>query len=94
MLIKQKLENADHFSLKESSISKFEKELRELNSNKATTFGNIPNKILKQSSTCCSDTSQKLFNDALKDVYFPDKLICADATPVFKKRLSNKCKEL
>ena len=94
MIIKQKLENADHFSLKEVSISEIEKELRELNSNKAIMFDNIPTKILKESSTCCSDTLQKLFHDALKDVYFPDKLICADATPVFKKKLSNKCKEL
>ena len=27
----------------------------------------------------------KLFNDALRDGYFPDKLKCADITPVFKK---------
>ena len=63
LLIKQKLENVDHFSFKEVSISEIEKELRELNSNKATTFGNIPTKILKQSSKSCSDTLQKLFND-------------------------------
>ena len=59
--------------------------MRELNSNKATTFGNIPTKILKQSSKSCSDTLQKLFNDALRDGYFPDKLKRADITPVFKK---------
>ena len=81
MLIKQ-LENVGHFSFKEVSISEIEKELRELNSNKATTFGNIPTKVLKQSSKSCSDTLQKLFNDALRDVYFPDELKCAD---VFKK---------
>ena len=48
--MKQKLENVDHFLLKEVFISEIEKELRELNSNKATTFCNIPTKILKQSS--------------------------------------------
>ena len=48
LLIKQKLENVDHFSIKEVSISETEKELKELNSNKATTFGNILTKILKQ----------------------------------------------
>ena len=83
LLIKQKLENVDHFSFKEVSIIEIEKKLRELNSNKATTFGNIPTKILKQSSKSCSDTLQKLFNDALTDGYFPDKLRCADVTPVF-----------
>ena len=85
MLIKQKSEYLDHFLFKKVSVSESEKELRELNSNKATAFGNIPTKILKQSSKSCSDTLQKLFNDALRDGYFPDKLKRADMTPVFKK---------
>ena len=82
----------DHFSFKEVSISEVEKELRELNSNKATIFGNIPTKLLKQSSKCCSDTLQKLFNDALRDGYFPDKLRRSDVTPVFKKGDTTKAK--
>ena len=82
----------DHFLFKEVSISEIEKELIELNSNKATTFGNIPTKILKQSSKNCSDTLQKLFNDALRDGYFPDKLKRADITPVFKKEDPTKAK--
>ena len=40
----QKLENMGHFSFKEVSKSKIEGELRDLNANKATRFGNIPNK--------------------------------------------------
>ena len=60
----------------------------------ATTFGNIPTKILRQSSKSCSDTLQKPFNDALRDGYFPDKLKCANVTPVFKKDDSNKIKKL
>ena len=82
----------DHFSFKKVSIGEAEKELREQNSNKATTFGNIPTKILKQSSKSCSDTLQKLFNDALRDGYFPDKLKRADITPVFKKDDPTKAK--
>ena len=74
LLIKQKLENVDHFSFKEVSISEIEKELRELNSNKATTFGNIPTKILKQSSKSCSDTLQKLFNNGISNITFAHKL--------------------
>ena len=54
--MKQELENMDHFSFKEVSISEIEKEWRELNSNEATTFGNIPTKTLKQISKSCSDT--------------------------------------
>ena len=90
--MKQKLENMDHFLFKDVSISETEKKLREVNSNKATTFDNIPTKILKQNSKSYSDTFQKLFNDALRDGYFPDKLKCADETPVFKKDDPTKAK--
>ena len=90
MLIKQKLENVDRFSFKDVSVSEIEEELRELNSDKAIAFGNIPTKLLKQSSKSCSNTSQKLFNDALRDGYFRDKLKLADITPVIKKMIQQK----
>ena len=48
--MKEKLENVDLFFLKKVAINENEKELRQPNSNKATTFGNITTKILKQSS--------------------------------------------
>ena len=63
----------DHFLFKKVSISETEKELRELNSKKATTFGNTPTKILKQSSKSCSDILQKLFDNTLREANFPDK---------------------
>ena len=90
LLIKQKLENVDRFSFKDVSVSEIEEELRELNSDKAIAFGNIPTKLLKQSSKSCSNTSQKLFNDALRDGYFRDKLKLADITPVIKKMIQQK----
>ena len=68
----------DYFSFKEFSITEIEKELREVNSNKVTAFDNTPTKILKQSSKSCSDILQKLFNDALRNNYFPGKLKCSD----------------
>ena len=85
MLIKQKLKNVDHFSFKQVFISEIEKELRDLNSNRATMFGNIPTKTLKQSSKSFSDTLQKLFNDALRNGHFSENLKSADVMPVFKK---------
>ena len=88
--MKQKLENMGHFPFKEVSISEIEKKFRELNSYKVARFGNIPTKILKQSSKSCSDTLQKLFNDALRDDKFPDKLKCADVSPVFLKMVQQK----
>ena len=48
--MKEKLENVELFFFKKVSINETEKELRQINSNKATTFRNIPTKILKQSS--------------------------------------------
>ena len=59
LLMKQILENVDHFSLKEFFIS----EAEELNSHKATTLGNIPAKVLKQSRKSCSNTIYKLLID-------------------------------
>ena len=38
LIKKKKKENVDHFSLKEVSVSELEKQLRNLNSNKATTL--------------------------------------------------------
>ena len=60
-----------HFSFKGVFISETAAELGELNSNKAITFRNIPTKILKRKCKSCSDTFQKLFNDALKHGNFP-----------------------
>ena len=73
-----------HFSFKEVSISEIKKGLRELNSDKASTFCNIPN-ILKQNRKSCSYILQKLTNDALKQGNFPDKLKSADVMPILKK---------
>ena len=76
----------DHFSLKEVPITEIEKELRKLNSNKATTFGYIRTKIIKQSSKSCFDTLQKLFNGLImRDGNFPGKVKCAGVPPGFEK---------
>ena len=50
LLMKQILENMNHFSFKEVSKIEIEKDFRETNSHKVTTFGNITTKILNQSS--------------------------------------------
>ena len=78
LFIKQKLENVGHLSFRKVSISKIEKELRDLNSNKVAIIDNIPSQILKQSRKSCSDTLQKLFNNALRHAKFLDKLKFAD----------------
>ena len=47
LLMKEKLENVDQISFKVVSVSEIGKQLRELNSNKVTMFGNIPTKNFK-----------------------------------------------
>ena len=81
-----------HFFFYFFSIREIEKKLRELNSSKETKFGNIPTEGLKQSCKNCSDMLEKLFHDAMSNCHFPDKLECADVTPIFKKDGPTKAK--
>ena len=47
---------------------------------------NIPPKILRQSAEITGDTLQLLFNNAVSNSEFPEKLKLAEVTPVFKKK--------
>ena len=80
LLIKDKIRNPAPFSLKESSLSDIEKELRNLK-----TFGNILSKILRANKESCSETLAELFNNTLLTSSFPTELKVADVSPVFKK---------
>ena len=85
LLIKDKIKNPASFSFREASLSDIEKELRNLNTKKASTFGNIPPKILRASKESCSETLVELFNNTLLTSSFPTELKIADVSPVFKK---------
>ena len=61
LLIKGKIRNPTSFSFKEASLSDIEKELRNLNTKKVSTFGNMPSKILRASKEICSETLAELF---------------------------------
>ena len=52
-----------------------EKEINLLNIKKATTFKNIPPKVLQSSVHSCSETLIKLFNNTMNNSEFPDELI-------------------
>ena len=85
LLIKDKIRDPASFSVKEASLSDIEKELRNLNTKKkASTFGNIPPKILRASNESCSETLTELFNNTLLASSFPTELKVADINPVFK----------
>ena len=73
------------FSFGEASLSDIEKELRNLNTKKASTFGNIPPNILRASKESCSETVVEPFNNTLLTSSFPTELNIAYISPVFKK---------
>ena len=78
-------ESLFHFT--EISVSEMAKELSNLNSKKAVTFGNIPTKALIISCDICNKVLQKIWNsEILRKQYFPQNLKLADTIPVFKKK--------
>ena len=85
LLTKDKIRNISSFSFKEASLSDIEKELRNLNTKKAITFGNILPKILEASKESCSGLLAKLFNNKLLTSSFPTELKVPDVSPIFKE---------
>ena len=73
------------FDFSKVSISDVDDQMKKLNIKKASTFKNVPTKILKQKADICSPVLLDLINDSLQNSKFPDKLKIADITPVFKK---------
>ena len=74
-------------SFKEISEDDIKKESKNLNTKKASTFGNIPTKILKDSSEDCSIVLRNISNfEILGKQYFSQNLKLADVTPVYKKK--------
>ena len=76
------------FSFEHVTISKIETEIKNLNSNKATNFGNIPPNLLKTNSDICAEPLQKVFNECVSKSQFPDELKAADVSSLFKKDFS------
>ena len=75
------------FSFKEILESGTKKEVSNLNSKKAGTFGNIPTKVLKDSSDISNSILQNIWNyEILGKRYFSKNLKLADATTLYKKK--------
>ena len=82
--IKEKV-NASLFSFTEVSHEELEREINEMDAKKATTFQNIPTKLLKETSDIlCQDLLNTINND-INNCNFPNELKLADITPVLKK---------
>ena len=80
-------QNAGSFSFEKVSIENIKNEISELNPSKASTFKNIPPKLLKSQAELVSATLQIIFNNTLEHSTFPDELKLADVSSLFKKEV-------
>ena len=70
--------------------SEVRKEILNLSSKKATKNGDIPAKILKKNVNIYIKEITFTINDCIENGVFPDDLILADVSPIFKKEDSFK----
>ena len=83
--IKEKVQFTDKFSFKLTNVKEIFDEINALNTNKPTTFNNIPAKLLVQTNDITSPYLTDIYNNSKKNAYFPNELKNADITPVHKK---------
>ena len=81
----KELDIKEKFSFMLSTVEDMEREIKNLNTNKPTTFNNIPAKSLVENSEICSPFISKIFNDSILHTNFPEALKRADITPAHKK---------
>ena len=84
--IKSHYMNVDSFTFKHVLLEKVETEIKRLNPKRATTFKNIPRKILKNNCDMCSEPLQDIFNNCIRSFTFPDELKCADLSSLHKQK--------
>ena len=84
--IKELMEVNTEFSFSKVSTSDIKLELKNLKTNKASTFLNISAKQLKQVMDIIVDPMIQIWNtEVIENKKFPSRLKCADLTPIFKK---------
>ena len=83
--IKEIVDTKEKFSFTPPSITDIEKEICQLNTNKPTTFNNIPPKILIENKDICSHFLAKIYKDSILNSRFPTTLKNADITPIHKR---------
>ena len=76
-----------YYKFEEVTLEQMHSEIEGLNPKKATTFGNIPARVLKNSSDICSESVQLIFNSCIQNGAFPDLLKLADVTSLHKSEV-------
>jgi len=83
--IKEKVKTNEKFSFSVSNKEEIEIEIHKLNTNKPTTFNNIPAKLLVDNGDICSYYINEIYNESVLSSNFPGPLKMADITPAHKK---------
>ena len=76
---------SDKFDFKKVHEKEIKWEIMNLNSKKATCYGAIPDKILKQFCDTYLSVITKIINKSISEGTFPSELKLAEVTPVLKK---------
>ena len=85
--IREKVNTIDNFSFKSVTILELQEEVTSLNRTKNGTFGNIPAKIVKDTSDICCPFLTDIWNkEIIEDSIFDSNLKLADETPIYKKK--------
>ena len=89
--IQEKIIVDEQFNFKQVNHEDVYRELKCINSKKATTFQNIPCKSLKENAEVCTPVLTNIFNNKIvKDLTFANKLKVGDIAPIFKSDRNKK----
>ena len=83
--IKENVVFTDRFNFSLSNYADMTAIIKDLNTNKPTTFNNIPAKMIVETSDICSPFILKIYNDSILNSIFPESLKMADITPIYKQ---------
>ena len=92
LLIKSRLKNIPSFSFNNVGLSEIEREVHLINPRKTTTLNGTPPKLLKSTTTICSEILKAIFNNCLIKAEFPNDLKLAVVTPILKKEDPSRAK--
>jgi exonuclease III len=90
--IKQEVQTNKEFNFTEVSLEMIEKEIKKLNTGKATKLGDIPSRLVKENINIFGPEMTKFMNNCFSDNEFPDELKLADVSPIFKKDITTDVK--
>ena len=84
--IRTNVSEANNFDFQKTSVMEVEKQIRKLKPKKASPYGRVPAKILKQNSEVFSVCLTSFFNVMVECCEFPDELKEGEITSLFKNQ--------